>query len=251
MHLAVRGHDVPARAARGERVRRDHRDVVAEQVVPVLDVLRVAPADGERDDRRLRAAAVLALVPVVLGDEAGVDQTGHVGLDREVDEVGRLHRPRPRGTGRPRSRTSRRARPRSRRPPGSRAEGLLVDLLRGRVGDEADLAADVAAATRRRRVESSEPQAATTPRARTAEADTTAATRASRTLVDVEMHLDLFDCFGEQRRGTVAAPAAVCLVHPVKKVAERSAEDVTGSGFRADGGQGRSVSQASASDWST
>ena len=42
---------VPARAARGLRVRRDHLDAVLDQVAPVLDALRVALADEEDDGR--------------------------------------------------------------------------------------------------------------------------------------------------------------------------------------------------------
>src|SRR4051794_23028862 len=47
---AVRGHHVPARSARGERVRLEHLDAGLEQVVPRLDALRVALADHERHD---------------------------------------------------------------------------------------------------------------------------------------------------------------------------------------------------------
>ncbi len=56
--LAVRGHDVPAGAARGERVRGHDFDVIAHEVLPALDVLRVARPHAEGDDRRLHDAAV-------------------------------------------------------------------------------------------------------------------------------------------------------------------------------------------------
>ena len=41
---AVGGHQVPARAAGGERVRRDHLDLAGDQVLPGIDVLGIARA---------------------------------------------------------------------------------------------------------------------------------------------------------------------------------------------------------------
>ena len=46
----VGGQDVPLGAARGERVRRDDVDILADQVVPGLDVLGVARSDGQHHD---------------------------------------------------------------------------------------------------------------------------------------------------------------------------------------------------------
>src|SRR6266511_864622 len=83
---AVRGHHVPAGAARGERVRRDHVDARLDQVFPVLDVLRVAVADDEDDDRARDEALVLVLVPRLV-DETGGDERVEVGLQRQVDDV--------------------------------------------------------------------------------------------------------------------------------------------------------------------
>src|SRR3954465_8407237 len=68
---AVRGHDVPLRRAARERVRRENLDARLEQVVPGADVLRVALAHDEADDRlrdeplRRRARPVLAHEPVL------------------------------------------------------------------------------------------------------------------------------------------------------------------------------------------
>src|SRR5664279_3695918 len=49
--VAPGGKVVPARAARGLRVRRDHVDTRLDQVVPILDALRVALAHQEHDGR--------------------------------------------------------------------------------------------------------------------------------------------------------------------------------------------------------
>ena len=74
-----------------------------QQVVPVLDVLRVALAHDQRNHRTERDALGGVGVPV-LGDLVGLDQPGDVGLDREVDDVGGLAVDDGRGTGRPRRR---------------------------------------------------------------------------------------------------------------------------------------------------
>src|SRR4051794_27623719 len=63
---AVRGHHVPAGATGAERVRRDHLHAGLDQVGPALDVLRVALADGEHDDRVGDHALVLAGVPALV-----------------------------------------------------------------------------------------------------------------------------------------------------------------------------------------
>ena len=57
---AVGGHHVPARAAGGERVRRDDLDAVLRQIVPALDPLRVPVANHEDDDGVGDHALVLA-----------------------------------------------------------------------------------------------------------------------------------------------------------------------------------------------
>ena len=51
---------VPARAARGLGVRRDHRDARLGEVAPVLDALRIALADQEHDGRGVGRAVVAA-----------------------------------------------------------------------------------------------------------------------------------------------------------------------------------------------
>ena len=83
---AVGGHQVPLRAARRERVRRDDLDVAGDDVVPGLDVLRVALADREHHDRVGDEAVVLVLVPVGR-DEVLVDKPRDVRLERERRDV--------------------------------------------------------------------------------------------------------------------------------------------------------------------
>src|SRR5688572_12649607 len=85
---AVGGHDVPLGAARRERVGRDDLDPVLEEVVPGLDVLRVAGANCEDDHGVREDPVVIVLAPVGV-DEARLDQRGDVGLKREMDDVGR------------------------------------------------------------------------------------------------------------------------------------------------------------------
>src|SRR5215217_8957716 len=84
---AVGGHDVPLGPARGERVGLDDLDARLDQVVPGAEVLWVAPAGDEHHHRPGDHALGGAGVPV-LGDQAGVDQLGHVGLQGEGDDVG-------------------------------------------------------------------------------------------------------------------------------------------------------------------
>ena len=60
--VAPRGEVVPPRATGRLRVRRDHLHVGADQVVPVLDPLRVPLPDDERDRRRERRAVVRQLL---------------------------------------------------------------------------------------------------------------------------------------------------------------------------------------------
>src|SRR2546426_5476433 len=70
---AVSGHHVPARAARGERVRRDHLNARLEQVVPALQLLRVAVTHDEDDYGPCDHPLVLVLVPT-LRDKALPDK---------------------------------------------------------------------------------------------------------------------------------------------------------------------------------
>src|SRR4051794_12853685 len=86
---AVRRHHVPARAARGERVRRDDLNARLDQVVPALDVLRIALADDEGDHGVCDHALGRRGVPVLV-DDAGVHEPRDVGLERELDDVGAL-----------------------------------------------------------------------------------------------------------------------------------------------------------------
>src|ERR671910_951917 len=149
---AVRGHDAPLRAAGGERVRLEHLDVAGHEVVPVLDVLRVALTDHEHTDGLGDHALVLVLVPVRI-DEVGLHEPGHVGLERELDDIRRqaaldgtrLLARRGIGLGEAHSLALFRL-----------VEGrnqLLVRLLGSRVGDQGQLAAAaVATALGRRRL---------------------------------------------------------------------------------------------------
>src|SRR6266540_740151 len=138
---AVGGHQVPLRAAGLERVRRHHLEVLARDVVPALDFLGVALADHEDDHRVLDVAVVGVLVPV-LGNLARVHNPLHVGVEREMDDVGRLARldgPRLVAGARERGGERRAVALRGLLEGGNQLVG--VDALRGGVGDEADLAA--------------------------------------------------------------------------------------------------------------
>src|SRR3954453_7549614 len=84
---AVGGHDVPLRRAARERVRGEDLDARLEQVVPRADVLRVALADDEADDR-LRDEALRRRARPVLGDEPVLDEAVHVRRERERHDVG-------------------------------------------------------------------------------------------------------------------------------------------------------------------
>src|SRR5215218_5227761 len=84
---AVAGEQVPLRRARGERVGSEHLDPRLEQVVPGADVLGVALADDERDDRA-RDEPLGRVCGPALVDEPGLDESSHVGLERERHHVG-------------------------------------------------------------------------------------------------------------------------------------------------------------------
>ena len=85
----VRRQQVPLRRAGAQRARGDDLEPGLQQVVPVLDVLRVALANDQRNHRAERDALGGVGVPV-LGHLVGLDQAGDVGLDGEVDDVGGL-----------------------------------------------------------------------------------------------------------------------------------------------------------------
>ena len=85
----VRRQQVPLCRAGAQRARRDHLEAGLQQVVPVLDVLRVALADDQRNRRAERDALGGVGVPV-LGHLVRLDQAGDVGFDGEVDDVGGL-----------------------------------------------------------------------------------------------------------------------------------------------------------------
>ena len=80
---------VPLRRSGAQRAGRDDLDARGEQVVPVLDVLRVALAHHQGHHRPERDPLGDVGVPF-RRDLAGLDQPGDVGLDREIHDVGRL-----------------------------------------------------------------------------------------------------------------------------------------------------------------
>ena len=80
---------VPLGRAGAQRARGDHLEARLQQVVPVLDVLRVALADDQRNHRTEGDALGGVGIPV-LGHLVGLDQPGDIRLDREVDDVGGL-----------------------------------------------------------------------------------------------------------------------------------------------------------------
>src|SRR5215218_8834131 len=83
---AVGRHHVPASPARGERVGGDDLDPWLDQVVPGADVVGVALA-GDQDHHRVGDHALVAVGVPVLGDQAGLDQLGHVRLQRQGHHV--------------------------------------------------------------------------------------------------------------------------------------------------------------------
>src|SRR6185312_1507192 len=84
----VAGEDVPLGDAAGERVDGDRPDAGLEEVVPALDLLRVAVSEAEDDDRVPDDAVVALLVPVPV-DETLVDEVVDVVTRVEDDAVGR------------------------------------------------------------------------------------------------------------------------------------------------------------------
>src|SRR3954467_1574117 len=144
---AVGGHDVPLRRAARERVRREDLDARLEQVVPRADVLRVALADDEADDR-LRDEALRRRARPGLADEPVPDEAVHVGRERERDDVGgeagldgaALVARGAVGLAERHARAGRALL--------KAGDDLVVDDLRGRVGDEGEPGLRAAAARR-------------------------------------------------------------------------------------------------------
>src|SRR3954469_24195612 len=142
---AIRGHDVPLRRAARERVRGEHPDARLEQVVPRADVLRVALANDEADDR-LRDEGLRRRARPVLADEPVADETVHVGGERERHDVRR--QPRLDGAALIAGGAERllEADAGARLRLAARGDDLVVDDLRGRVRDERELGLRAAAA---------------------------------------------------------------------------------------------------------
>src|SRR5918997_787958 len=84
----VGGHEVPLGPAGGERVGRDDLDAVLGEVVPGLDVLGVAVADGEHHDGVGDEALRVVVGPVGV-DDPRLDELVDVGREGQRDDVGR------------------------------------------------------------------------------------------------------------------------------------------------------------------
>ena len=87
--LTVGGEDVPLRRAGGEWIRRHDLHSRLDQVLPAVDVLRVARPHDEGDDRVGRDPPVRRLRPA-LRDHSGVGDRVDVEAGREERDVGRL-----------------------------------------------------------------------------------------------------------------------------------------------------------------
>ena len=128
---AVGGHDVPARAAGGERVRRDHLDAGLDQVVPGPDPLRVALADDE-DDHGVGDHALVAAGSSPSSTSPASTSRVMSRLERRARRCRPGARPRPRGPARPRRRRT----ARTRRPCRPRSSGRRDQLAVGLRGVE-------------------------------------------------------------------------------------------------------------------
>ena len=109
-----------------------------EEIVPALDVLRIAVANREGDERVGDDPLVGLLVPLAV-DQPCLDERVHVGPEREGDDVGLeagLHRPRLVAGGAVRLGEAHAA---SRRRALEHRDQLRVRLARRRVGDERQL----------------------------------------------------------------------------------------------------------------
>ena len=82
------GEIVPAGAAGGFWIRRDHLDAFLHEVTPVEDALRIALADEEDDGRGVRCRVVRELAAPVLGKQPGVGDLVDVALERERHDIG-------------------------------------------------------------------------------------------------------------------------------------------------------------------
>src|SRR5215217_4226720 len=85
---AVGRHHVPAGPAGGERIGGDDLNPWLDQVIPGPNVLGIA-LTGDQDHHRVGDHALVAVGVPVLGDQAGVDQLGHVRLQRQGHHVAR------------------------------------------------------------------------------------------------------------------------------------------------------------------
>ena len=86
--VAPRRQIIPARAARGLRVRRDHLHARLDQIVPVLDALGIALAHQEHDRRGVgRRIERQALLPVRRDQALGGDGVDVIG-QRQRDDIG-------------------------------------------------------------------------------------------------------------------------------------------------------------------
>lgn len=86
-HASPGGQGVPASGTGRRGIGGDDLDARLHEVVPPLDVLRVALADAEHHDRGRHDALVGAVVPGVV-DQTGVHEPVDVGGDGQVDVVG-------------------------------------------------------------------------------------------------------------------------------------------------------------------
>src|SRR5262245_64213118 len=82
------GEVVPAGAARSFRVRRDDLDAVFDEVIPILDVLRISLSYQEDDGRGVGRGIVPQSLLPILGEEAGLGDLVDVALKRERHHVG-------------------------------------------------------------------------------------------------------------------------------------------------------------------
>ena len=79
---------IPARAARGLRVRRDHGHARLDQIIPILDALRIALAHQEHDGRRIRRAVMRQPRLPVPGQQSALGNRIDIVRQRQRDHVG-------------------------------------------------------------------------------------------------------------------------------------------------------------------
>ncbi|CPZ58032.1 Uncharacterised protein [Mycobacteroides abscessus] len=85
----IRSQQVPLGRTGTQRAGADDLEAGLQQIVPVLDVLRVALAHNQSHHRPKRDTAECVLIPV-RGNLLGLDQPGDIRLHREVHDVGGL-----------------------------------------------------------------------------------------------------------------------------------------------------------------